>query len=138
MTTISRKEARKAVFELLFAAEFQTDQSPEAFFEAESKARELPDDAYIRQAFFGVTEKKDELDAQINRNAKGWTVERISRVSRSILRLAAYEMCHMDDIPVSVSMNEAVELCKTFDEEKARPFLNGVLSGIKNEIGGDK
>ena len=136
MATISRKEARQAVFELLFAAEFQNALTAEELFASEKEARELSDDAYLRDAFFGVLSHKEELDALINRHAKGWKIERISRVSRSILRLAVFEMLYLSDIPLNVSMNEAVELSKTFDEEKARSFVNGVLSGVKNEIDG--
>ena len=57
-------------------------------------------------------------------------------MSRSILRLATYEMLYCEDIPANVSINEGVELCKKFDEEKAKPFINGVLNAIKDEIEG--
>jgi len=98
------------------------------------KNREIGEDAYLRRVYFGVGEHRDELDEIINRHAKGWKMTRISRVSRSLLRLSAYEMLYCEDIPNSVSINEAIELCKKYDEEAARPFVNGVLNGIKDEI----
>jgi hypothetical protein len=58
----------------------------------------------------------------------------MSRVSRAVLRLGTYEMLYCEDIPSSVSLNEAVELAKKFDDPKARAFINGVLNSIKNEI----
>ena len=96
--------------------------------------REIEVDEYIRSVYFGVAEHLDEIDTLITDNARGWKVSRISAVSRSILRLAVYEMLYCEDIPESVSLNEAIELCKKYDEEKARAFLNGVLNGVKNQI----
>ena len=58
----------------------------------------------------------------------------MSRVSRAVLRLGTYEMLYCKDIPTNVSLNEAVELTKKFDDPKARAFVNGVLNSIKNEI----
>lgn len=131
---INRREAREAVFTLLFETEFRRDETFETIFDTSSANREIAEDAYIRRVYFGVCENRERLDEVINRHAKGWKMTRISRVSRSILRLSAYEMLACEDIPNSVSINEAVELCKKFDEESARPFVNGVLNGIKDEI----
>jgi len=61
-------------------------------------------------------------------------VERLSRLSRSILRMAVYEMVFESEIPYNVTINEAVELTKKFDDPKARPFVNGVLNSVKNEL----
>jgi N utilization substance protein B len=82
-----------------------------------------------------VHEHSAELDEKITAHAHGWKTERLTRVSRSILRLAAYEMLYCEDIPASVSLNEAIELAKKFEDEKARPFINGILNGIKTELG---
>ena len=131
---INRRDAREAVFALLFETEFRADESHEEIFAAALENREIEEDDYIKGCYFGVLAKLEEIDGIINRHAKGWKTSRISRVSRSILRLCVYEMLYLSDIPESVSLNEAVELCKKYDEEKARPFLNGVLNGAKNEI----
>ena len=134
---MNRHEAREAVFELLFETEFRRDESKEEIFAVSGENRELPPDDYIKNTYFGVQDHLDEIDALINKYAKGWKTSRISRVSRSILRLCVYEMLYCRaQIPESVSINEAVELCKKFEEEKARAFLNGVLNSIKNEIVG--
>ncbi len=61
-------------------------------------------------------------------------LDRIANVDRAILRLAAYEMAYVEDIPVNVSMNEAIELAKRFGDDKATKFVNGVLSNIKSDI----
>ena len=77
--------------------------------------------------------KLEIIDGVIGRHAKGWKTSRISKVSRSILRLCVYEMLY-EEIPYSVSINEAVELAKKFDDEKARPFINGILNSVKNAL----
>ena len=133
---LNRREARSAVFELLFETELKLDEAREAIFELSNDNREVEEDEYVRATYFGVCEHVAELDEMIGRHAHGWKTNRISKVSRSILRLATYEMLYCEDIPASVSINEGVELCKQFDEEKAKGFVNGVLNAIKDEIEG--
>ena len=65
----------------------------------------------------------------------GWKTERMSRVSHAILRLAVYEMLYRDDIPSRVTLNEAIELTKKFDAERAKAFVNGILNSVKNDVG---
>lgn len=137
---INRREAREAVFELLFETEFKLSEACEDIFALSVENREVgkdeyEKDEYIRSTYFGVCAHRAEIDALINDHAKGWKTSRISRVSRSILRLSIYEMRYTD-IPKSVSINEAVELCKKYDEDSARAFVNGVLNGVKNSIEG--
>ena len=77
---------------------------------------------------------KEKIDALIERHSNGWKPSRISPVSRSAVRLCIYEMLYMKDIPTAVSMNEAIELVKKFDDVKMRAFVNGLLNGVKDEI----
>ena len=135
---MNRREARQAAFELLFETEFKSVESGKDIFELFLEVHELEADEYIKTVYFGVLEHKDEIDALIGKYAKGWKTARISRVSRSILRLSIFEMLYLSDIPASVSINEAVELCKTFDEESARAFVNGILNSVKDELSGAK
>lgn len=131
---MNRREARQAVFELLFETEFREDEDRAVIYETSIENREVEETAYIKTTYFGVCEHQAEIDERINRHSNGWKISRISRVSRSIIRLCVYEMLYCPDIPNSVSLNEAVELCKKYDDEKARPFLNGVLNAVKDEI----
>ena len=132
---MTRREAREAVFGLLFETEFRADEDPKEIYRTSTEYREIPRDAYIHRVYFGVTEKLTELDAVIEKHAKGWTVSRMSRVSRTVLRIATYEMMFMDGkVPMRVSINEAIELSKKFDSERARGFINGILNAIKNEL----
>ena len=133
--SINRREAREAVFELLFETEFKRDEDIVQIYALSCENREIAEDAYIHDTYFGVCEHREEIDELINRHAKGWKTNRISRVSRSVLRLCTYELLYCKDIPANVSINEAVELSKKYDQEQARAFVNGVLNSVKNEIG---
>ena len=135
---INRRVARQAAFELLFETEFKSTESREDIFELSLEVREIEANDYIKTVYFGVLDHKDEIDALIGKYARGWKTARISRVSRSILRLSIFEMLYLTDIPASVSINEAIELCKTFDEESARAFVNGILNSVKDELSGSQ
>ena len=91
--------------------------------------RGLPDDDFVRGLYFGTVEHIDEIDAVISANARGWKLERLSGVSRAVLRMGVYEML-FTDVPDSVAVNEAVEIIKKYDDEKARPFVNGILNAV--------
>lgn len=132
---MTRREAREAAFSLLFETEFRHDEDAKEIFAVSCEERELIPNEYIKKVYFGVYEHIAQLDEKISAHAHGWKTERLTRVSRSILRLAAYEMLYCEEIPASVSLNEAIELAKKFEDEKARPFINGILNGIKTELG---
>ena len=76
----------------------------------------------------------EEIDVLLSRHARGWRTDRLSRVSRAILRLGTYEVVFAEKIPAPVAINEAVELAKKYDDPKARSFINGVLNAIKKEL----
>ncbi|MBE6596173.1 MAG: transcription antitermination factor NusB [Ruminococcaceae bacterium] len=131
---MTRREARERVFELLFESEFRADETAIEIFGTSTENREVAEDDYVKRAYFTIMEKKDEIDALIGEHSNGWKTSRLTNVSRSVLRLCVYEMLYEDKIPHNVSINEAVELAKTYDEEKARVFINGVLHSIKSSL----
>jgi N utilization substance protein B len=139
---MTRREAREAVFCLLFETEFHKDQTPEEIYalSAENREFDLPENgrqvSYIKSTYFGVLEKLSELDAVISGHSNGWRADRIAPVSRNLLRLCVYEMKYVADVPSAVAIDEAIELVKKFDEEKARAFVNGILNSIKSELEG--
>src|SRR5690606_9239049 len=81
-------------------------------------------EAYVRTVVRGVHEQLSALDAQIGTISKAWEVHRLGFIDRSILRLAIYEIVFMDDIPVGVAVNEAVELAKEFGDDESARFIN--------------
>ncbi len=142
---MTRTAAREIAVQLCFAAA-AADQDPrelaERFFEPEHYEslaqeqelfRDRPDEkqlAYILRLIDLVWEKRGEIDALIERYSRGWRVERISRTALAVLRCAVCEILYMEDIPNAAAINEAVELCKGYDEPDTVAFVNGVLGGI--------
>jgi N utilization substance protein B len=110
---MTRKDARKAVLELLFESGFRSDENALEIYDVSAENRELENDQYVRGVFFGVLEHLSEIDEVIGAHSHGWKPERISRVARTVLRIAVYEMMYIEQIPYVVSINEAIELCKS-------------------------
>ncbi len=130
---MTRRQAREEAFILIFEKEFNNNDVDE-ILAAAAEARDLAPDEYVNAVFSGVSGSIAELDGIISSNAIGWKIGRISKTSLCILRLAIYEMKYMSDIPVSVSINEAVELCKKYATENDASFVNGILSSVAKTL----
>lgn len=83
----------------------------------------------------GVVDQRETLDSRIEATSRNWRIRRMSVVDRNILRLGAYELVFVDDIPANVSINEAVELAKRFGTKDSRAFVNGILDRIAKDVG---
>lgn len=129
---MTRKQAREEAFILIFEKQFNSD-SLEDILECAVQVREIEPDSYIRSVFFGVYENLEELDGIISGNSVGWSIRRISKTALAVLRLAIYEIKYMEDIPVSVTINEAVELCKKYATKEDASFVNGILASVVKE-----
>lgn len=132
---MNRKSARENAFLLLFEAECKLDETAEEIFEKATHDRELETDDYVKNVFFGVQANKKFIDECIDKCLIKWKKERVSLVSKSTLQLAIYELAFIPDIPTKVSINEAIELSKKYDDEKAYMFVNGVLNAAAEELG---
>ncbi len=132
---MNRKTARENAFILFFESVIKTDETMEEIYTKATEARGLEVDDYVKQVYFGFHENQRILDETIEKCLIGWKKERVSYVSRALLCLAGYELMFMEDIPVKVSINEAIELSKKYDEEKAYVFVNGVLNAMAEAIG---
>ena len=128
---ITRRAARELLLELLFESEFRSDEDYIAIYAASAEERLIPDDSYVKKAYYTINENKEEIDARIGECAKGWRTDRLSKLSRSLLRLGVYEMFYEEKIPYTVTINEVLELSKKYDDPKAKSFINGVLNGVK-------
>ena len=131
---MQRKTARENTFILIFEKIFRQDETAENIFRGATEIRGLEFDDYVKTVFFGVCENEKIIEETVLRHTVGWKKERISPVSAALIRLAAYEMMFIEDIPNRVSINEAIELSKKYDDEKAYAFVNGVLNGIASEL----
>lgn len=131
---ISRYKMREQAFFLCFESLFSDTDIEELADNAGDARDEFLSDFAISCAK-GVREHGSDIDERISRNLKsGWKISRISKVSLAILRLAVYEMLYIDDIPVSVSINEAVELSKKYTVQDDTSFINGVLGVVAKEL----
>ena len=127
---MTRREEREIAFALCFEMEL-TKEPAENVIAGAIEIREAEVPVFCGRIVRGVEKHGAELDERIGANIrKGWRLERISKVSLSILRVALYEMLYEEDVPESVSINEAVELAKIYGDADAPAFVNGVLASI--------
>ncbi len=126
---MTRKQAREEAFILIFEKEFNDDNLSDILSLAE-EVRDIEADEYINKVFFGVFENIEKIDGIISENAVGWSIKRISKTALAVLRLSIYEIEFFDEIPVSVSINEAVELAKKYATKEDAAFINGILSTV--------
>lgn len=132
---ISRRNAREQAFILLFEMSFlKEDFSLEQIKENALECRDVEFCDYAIKVANGVNDHMQEIDETISAHLKdSWKISRISKVSLAILRLAVYEMKYEKDIPISVSINEAVELTKKFTIDESS-FVNGNLGSISKTL----
>ena len=141
---ITRRQAREITLSLLFDFGFNSEEKPEELLELylqyfpysdeQTVSEGIKEDKYISAVYYGVTEKAAEIDEIIKKYSKHWKFERISRISLSILRMAVYELLYIDDIPPKVTINEAVELAKRFDDDNGYTFINGILGAVVQKL----
>lgn len=128
---MGRKEARDGAFKMLFQLDMnsnETEQALQDYFAEYNYTKS--DKEYITDVVKGVLEHCEEIDAILSQAVKSWTLNRISKVDKAVLRLAVYEIYYREDIPESISIFEAVELAKIYDSPKAGGFVNGLLRGV--------
>ena len=131
---MNRTEQREQIFMLLFRVEFNRKSDMEEqctlfFEEAETEISEK-DQNYIRSKYEKIAERLPEIDRLINETAKGWDTQRMGKVELAIIRLAVYEMIYDESVPVSVAINEAVELAKRYGTDQSPAFVNAVLARL--------
>ena len=131
----SRLELRKCAFQALMSLEFGSDLETACRFaythDREDTDVQLPN--FLVELVSGVQAKKDDLDKQITQHLKtGWTIDRLTLVEKTLLRLGVFEMTSFDT-PQLVAVNEAIELAKSFSDQKSALFINGLLSQFVTE-----
>lgn len=129
---MGRRELREQIFLLLFRVEFhdiaEMPEQMQMFLENDEEKCSDKDVAYITAKYDRIMEKLPLLDVQLNEKAENWDISRMGKVELTVLRLALYEMQYDEDVPVSVAINEAVELAKKFGQESSGAFVNAVLA----------
>ncbi len=142
---MTRSNARELAIHMIYGREFTGDE-PEKFVAARldkeyypllSQECELYSDrpsrsqmAYIDKVVSGVANRTEELNDSISRYSIGWDITRISRLTRTILQLAIFEILYVEDVPTGVAISEAVRMAKLYDGDEAGSFVNGILGSF--------
>lgn len=130
-----RTVARQSALQVLYTSEIQGTPAAELVEGGMVLEDETPLSDYAMRLIDGVDEKMLAINVRLASTSENWKLDRMPVVDRCILRLAAYEMLYVDEVPVSVAINEAVELAKRFGGEDESPrFVNGVLGRIARQI----
>lgn len=131
---MGRKKARDSAFKCVYQLEFYDKKNINideilnfCYIENENEQDEKE---YIEKVLRGINENLEKIDEQILSNLKNWTLSRIAKIDLAILRLAIYEINYMQEIPLKVTANEAVELAKTYGNNDSKSFVNGVIANI--------
>jgi transcription antitermination protein NusB len=128
----SRREARERALSLLYEADAKACP-PDAVL----ADLPVPPDEFAADLVAGVGTHLGEIDDRIRRFARGWALERMPVVDRTVLRMAIYELLHRPDVPTGAVISEAVELAKRYSTDDSGRFVNGMLSSIAEEVRGD-
>ncbi|NLW40211.1 MAG: transcription antitermination factor NusB [Tissierellia bacterium] len=128
---MGRRYARESTMKLLYQMEINSDFSANiinSFFENNSFTSNERE--YIEDAVHTIVENIDIIDKHIEENLEGWELHRLAKIDLCILRIAIYEIIYREDIPIEVSINEAIEIGKTYSTYESSKFINGVLGGF--------
>ena len=130
---LTRREEREQAFFLVFEKEFNAETEIQELFDLALETEIVGDSEFVKALSFRTWENIESIDPVIEKYCVGWKMSRISKVALAVLRLAVCEILYFDDIPVGVSINEAVELCKKYASDDEKAFVNGVLSSVSKE-----
>lgn len=129
---MKRRTAREKALQALYQIDIVKADVDAAM---ESALNGAPSDPYFESLVTGIVEHREQLDKLIRSNLENWTLERLANIDRNLLRIAAYEMIHSEDVPVSVAMDEVIEIAKRFGDDQSSGFVNAILSKIKDNLG---
>ncbi|MFB7157446.1 transcription antitermination factor NusB [Lysinibacillus sp. NPDC094403] len=121
---MKRHEAREKALQVLF----QLDNTDLTVEEAMGHIKGQPTNVFYEKIVTGTVEHLEEIDATLEQHLEKWSLARLPKIERTVLRLAVYEILYMPETPKRVVLNEAIELCKTFGDDGSSKFVNGVLS----------
>lgn len=131
---MGRKKARDNAFKCVYQLSFNCNEIEtilsNCYLENENEEDEKE---YIEKVLNGVNKNIDNIDKIILSKLKNWTIDRIAKIDLAILRLAIYEINYLEDVPVKVSANEAVELAKLYGNNNSKSFVNGVIAKVIEE-----
>ena len=131
---VERTLARKTALQIMYQGEILEKAPRELIDNAQLVPETQGLDDYALMLLDGAKENLEAIDKLIESASENWTLDRMPLVDRSLLRLATYEMRYVEDVPVSVSINEAVNLAKEFGGDDSPRFINGILGRIATQL----
>jgi N utilization substance protein B len=133
---MKRRLARELVLQLLFQTDMTKEQPDEKQIHEFLTFMNAPDEirSFVIELTAGTLQHKVHIDRQLGLAAKNWNLNRMAVVDRNILRAATYELLYRDDIPLKVTINEAIELAKRYSTLDSPSFINGILDNIAKGI----
>lgn len=129
----NKRKSREQAFIILFEKSFNAELSVDEIMDIAIETGVISKDKMTADIVKKAEENIEDIDAVIEHNLKGWSKQRISKVSLALLRMAVCEMKYFDKVPVGVSINEAVEICKVYGSDEDKGFVNGILGSISRE-----
>ena len=146
---MTRANARELAVHLIYARNF-TGEEPEQIVSARlnkeyyaklaeenqvyAERPSRPQVAYIDSVVSGVANREEELNAHIQKFSIGWDITRISRLAKTIMQLAIYEILYISDVPTGVAVSEAVRIAKKYDGDDTGTFVNGILGSFARSL----
>ena len=150
---MTRANARELAVHLIYAQSFTGEEPAEVvstrldkeYYNKLSAENEVYEDRpsraqlqYIDTVVAGVTNRLEDLNSEIGKYSIGWDVSRISRLARSIMQLAIYEILYVEDVPTGVAVSEAVRLAKKYDGDDTGAFVNGILGTFARSLNAEE
>ena len=146
---MTRGNARELAVHLIYAREFTGEEPSDIvqvrlekeYYSGLAAENQVYEDrpsriqrAYIDNVVSGVANRVEDLNAIIQKHAIGWDVSRISRLTRTIMQLAIFEILYVDDVPTGVAISEAVRIAKMYDGDDTGSFVNGILGSFARSL----
>ncbi len=136
---MGRRRARESTMKLLYQMDINKEINDEAIdLFLEENNCDKKEKNYILDSIKNICDNKDTIDSYVRKYASGWKLDRIAKVDLSILRIAIYEILFREDIPLQVSINEAIEVSKKYSSSESSKFINGLLGSFVRDMENDE
>ena len=131
----NRRESRELVLQALYSKEISDNESATIFSDwIKPKLETIEEIHFAEKLFYQTVEHRSDCDNQIIKQLKNYELNRLALIDKLILRMAIVEFLYFEDIPVKVTINEAIDLAKKFSTSKSGNFVNGILDAISKEL----
>jgi len=134
---MKRRKAREYALQILFQQDIRKDKPTATILKRFWAEHDVDDEvqAFTEEIIKGTYKHLAAINEKIHACAKNWSIDRMAAVDRNVLRMAVYEILYRNDIPTSVTINEAIEIAKKFGTDDSGSFVNGILDSVARMVG---